>query len=141
MTTQDRLRALLVRIQTWQRLPSDDDDCEYPTELICGIGDEIAALLAEDEAREEPLDSNGRPDDDYAHWRHMAADNVNHFWFTNREAGVLLAHIDRLRGELATSSAATAPHDLECPTCGARASDFEHGFSLVPEDATEEPHD
>lgn len=30
------------------------------------------------------------------HWRSMAADTVNHFWFTNREAAVLLAEIDRL---------------------------------------------
>ena len=35
------------------------------------------------------------------HWRSMAADEVNHFWFTNREARVLFAEIDRLRAERA----------------------------------------
>jgi hypothetical protein len=34
-----------------------------------------------------------------AHWRSMAADEVNHFWFTNREARILFAEIDRLRAE------------------------------------------
>jgi hypothetical protein len=44
---------------------------------------------------EEPEPGTG-----YDHWRDMAADTVNHFWFTNREAGVLLAEIDRLRGRV-----------------------------------------
>ena len=33
-----------------------------------------------------------------AHWREMAADTEHQFWFTNREAAVLFAEIDRLRG-------------------------------------------
>lgn len=43
----------------------------------------------------EPLPGEG-----HEHWRDMAADQVNHFWFTNRESGVLLAEVDRLRGRV-----------------------------------------
>lgn len=46
--------------------------------------------------------------DDYAHWRNMAADTVHHFWFTNREAGVLLADLDQLCAERETLRAACA---------------------------------
>lgn len=40
------------------------------------------------------------PEGAEAHWRSMAADTVNKFWFTNREAGVLFEEIDALRGLL-----------------------------------------
>ena len=39
--------------------------------------------------------------DGEAHWRSMADDTVNSFWFTNREARVLLDQIELLRAALA----------------------------------------
>ncbi len=46
------------------------------------------------------LDLEPEPGEGYEHWRSMAADTVNHFWFTNRESGVLLAEVDRLRARV-----------------------------------------
>lgn len=53
------------------------------------------------------------PGEGYEHWRDMAADTVNHFWFTNREAGVLLAEVDRLRGVVQTLRAPSFPPRTE----------------------------
>lgn len=47
---------------------------------------------------EERIQPEPEPGTGDEHWRNMAADQVHKFWFTNREAGVLLAEIDRLRG-------------------------------------------
>jgi NTP pyrophosphatase (non-canonical NTP hydrolase) len=49
----------------------------------------------------------------YEHWRSMARDPVHKFWFTNREAGVLLARIDAMIDELRASALAPPePPDL-----------------------------
>jgi hypothetical protein len=64
------------------------------------------------------------------HWRSMAADDVNHFWFTNRESRVLFAEIDRLRAERDRLRKA-----LEALIGGATRDELEQiefGLRLVP---------